>query len=318
MAKRSAPRHGSLQFWPRKRAKKIIPRIRSWAKVKETKLLGFPAYKVGMTHVQYKDTVKKSETEGQQINIPVTVLECPPIKILSALFYKLTPYGLKLSKEVLAPKLDKELLRRLPKNNQTHKLDDIKAEDYYDIKIKIYTQPSKTTIGKKIPDIMQIALGGSNEDKLAFIKEHFSKEISINDVFKAGNLVDIHGVTKGKGFQGPVKRFGVSLKSHKSEKKIRATGNLGAWTPSKVSFRVPQPGKMGFHLRTEYNKELIAIKNPDDVNPKQGFHKYGLTKTDVALIKGSVSGSKKRIVMLTEVTRLPQKDEALDLNFIKQ
>jgi len=42
-------------------------------------------------------------------------------------------------------------------------------------------------------------------------------------------MVDSKTFTKGKGFQGPVKRFGISLRSHKSEKVIRGPGSLGPW-----------------------------------------------------------------------------------------
>ena len=58
----------------------------------------------------------------------------------------------------------------------------------------------------------------------AFIKENLTKEISIKDIFSEG-IVDIRGVTKGKGNQGPMKRFGLTLRSHKSEKGRRGPGS---------------------------------------------------------------------------------------------
>ena len=55
MPKTRNPRHGSMQYWPRKRAKRSFPRIRSWGASKENKPLGFAGYKVGMTHVMIVD-----------------------------------------------------------------------------------------------------------------------------------------------------------------------------------------------------------------------------------------------------------------------
>eukprot|EP00825_Cyclidium_porcatum_P033636 TRINITY_DN3560_c0_g1_i5.p3 TRINITY_DN3560_c0_g1~~TRINITY_DN3560_c0_g1_i5.p3 ORF type:complete len:137 (-),score=34.50 TRINITY_DN3560_c0_g1_i5:24-434(-) len=72
----------------------------------------------------------------------------------------------------------------------------------------------KTSI-KKSPDIKEIGLGGNKESKLALIKNYLPKEITIKDVIKEG-IIDIRGVTKGKGFQGTIKRFGLNFKSHKS------------------------------------------------------------------------------------------------------
>ena len=63
MAKVSGPRKGSMQFWPRKRAKKIIARVRKWANVQEAKPLCFPGYKAGMTHIMFTDTRKTSLTK---------------------------------------------------------------------------------------------------------------------------------------------------------------------------------------------------------------------------------------------------------------
>jgi len=71
--------------------------------------------------------------------------------------------------------------------------------------------------------LVEIGLTGNLEGKLNFIKENLSKEISVLDFFENGQLVDFRGLTKGKGFQGPVKRFGIKLKFHKSEKRSKKT-----------------------------------------------------------------------------------------------
>ena len=89
MPKSSQPRRGSLQFYPRKRAKKILPRV-NWDSIskEQTGLKGFIWYKVGMKSAYVLDNTSHSHTKGKRIIIPVTLIECPSIKILSVRFYK--------------------------------------------------------------------------------------------------------------------------------------------------------------------------------------------------------------------------------------
>jgi len=313
MARAHKPRAGSLQFWPRKRAKSIVPRIRSWPSCESVKPLGFAGYKVGMLHVIALDNTQNSPTKGQQIALPVTVIECPPLFVMGLRFYKNTVYGLKLISEMIADNLAKELDRKIcmPKKKKQEI-----PQEFDDVKLLVHTMPYKTGIGKKKPEIFELAIGSKNKDeKLSYAKSVLGKEIKLSDVFNEGSYVDVHAVTKGKGFQGPVKRFGVSLKHHKSEKKRRSTGNLGSWTPTKVDWRVPQRGQMGFHTRTEYNKLVLAI-NPQDITPAGGFHKYGVVKNDVLLLKGSVPGARKRIIKLIDAIREPVKKEQYQITQI--
>jgi large subunit ribosomal protein L3 len=298
------PRSGSLQFWPRKRSKKQYANVKTWATSAEAIPLGFAGYKVGMAHIIFNDTRKTALTKGMEVSLPTTIIECPPLKTASIRFYKKTNSGSKIISEVFADKLDKELARKIsiPKNVKK-KIEDIK--DFDDIVLLVYTQPKLTSIGKKKPELFEIALGGKKEDKLKYAKENLGKEISVNDVLKQGQQIDIHAVTKGKGFQGPVKRFGMGLKSHKSEKSRRQPGSLGGWTSQgHVMWRIPHAGQMGYHKRTEYNKLLIQIGNkPDEINPKGGFTSYGLIKNDYILVKGSIIGPKKRIIRLNHALR---------------
>ncbi len=302
-----SPRRGSLQFWPRKRARKVLPRRRSYPAVKETKLLSFPGYKVQMCHALFNDTRKNSMTKGMDVAIPATIIECPPIKILSVRFYKKNPDtgSLMVSKEILVSN-EKKLARKikLPKTlgDIKKEIESINPEEYDDIRVVCYTQPWLTSRGNKKAELFETAIGGSNTEKMNFIKENIGKDIRISDVFSEGEQVDITAVTKGKGFQGTVKRYGVAIRSHKSEKTKRGIANLGAWTPAHVDYTVPQPGKMGYHTRTEYNKWLLKISN-EDINPKGGFEHYGLIKNDYILLKGSVAGPAKRVIRMTKAIR---------------
>jgi large subunit ribosomal protein L3 len=73
------PRAGSLQYWPRKRSRRVHARVRSWQTVKDAKPLAFAGYKVGMTHIIYTDNKANSMTKGSDISMPVTIIECPSI-----------------------------------------------------------------------------------------------------------------------------------------------------------------------------------------------------------------------------------------------
>jgi len=300
------PRHGSMQYWPRKRAKRIYARVKSWSKHSDNGLLGFAGYKVGMTHLIITDNRAKSLTKGEGISCPATILECPPLKTLSMRFYKKTVDGLKVLAEIPAKNLDKELKRKIimPKKGKAEE-----PKEFDDITILVYTQPKLTTIGKKKPEIFEIGLAGKKEDKLKFAKEILGKEVSAKDVFKIGEQIDIHAITKGKGFQGPMKRFGIGKRRHKSEKSIRNPGSLGGWTAQgHVMYRVAHAGQMGYHKRTEYNKQLIKIgEKPEEINPKGGFLNYGLIKNNYLIIKGSIAGPKKRIIRINKAIRPSKK-----------
>ena len=298
------PHRGSMQFWPRKRAKRVYARVHSWKETSEQKLLGFLGYKAGMTHILMKDTNPNSHTKNMQLATAVTIVECPPMKVYGVRFYQDTVYGTKLVGEIRTKKVDKEFARK----TKAGKKEGSKPEHFDDVRIIVYTQPKRTGIGKKKPELMEMAVGGKNaHDKAAFAESLLDKEIKINDVFKAGQLLDIHSVTKGKGFQGTVKRFGVGIRQHKAEKTKRGIGTLGSWTPKRVQYTVAQPGKMGNHLRTEFNKLSLKIGDkPEEVNPKGGFLHYGIVKNDYIIIKGSIPGSTKRAITLTEPMRIPK------------
>ncbi len=303
------PRAGSLQYWPRKRAKRVYARVRSWFGSKTPSLLGFAGYKAGMTHVIVKDNRANSLTKNDNIVWPVTVIECPAIKLLSLKFYKNSgPYGSQVASEIfVANKFDKSLTRKLklPKNyDADKKLKGLKLEEYNDVRGIFFTQPRLTGAGKKKPEVFEIGVGGAEvKSKVEFLKGLIGKEVRVSDVMKQQKVVDVHSITKGKGFQGVVKRMGVTLKSHKSEKGQRRAV-VAPEGYAKVAYTAPMGGQVGNHTRTEYNKELLLIGDkPEKVNPKGGFLHYGLVKNDFILIKGSVPGTTKRLIKFTEPIR---------------
>lgn len=327
MGKTHKPRAGSLQFWPRKRAKKVIPSV-NWTiiekQIKEKKdsgLLGGICYKVGMARYFAKNMTPDSLTKGKQIIIPITFIECPPMKIASIRFYK----NSKVAFEILLniTEKDSKFLKRKMKlskekdvKKNIEKLAELepKLNEFSDIRIIAYSLVRMTGL-KKTPDLAEIGLAGSVPDKFKFVKEHINKELIFSDIFEANNLVDIRGLTKGRGLSGPVKRFGISLKSHKSEKGRRRPGSIAPWTPSRVTFRAPMAGQLGFFTRVIYNMIIVSIGKGSDIESE--FNAYGKIKTNYATVKGSIQGPAKRPLLFTLSFRPTKKTAKQNYEIIK-
>lgn len=311
MPTRKSPRKGSLQFWPRKKAAKFLPSV-NWDAINSGKTLkGFICYKAGMISGYVKDNTPDSMTKGKNIIIPLTILECPALKIFSIRFYN----NNKVIGEVLAPNLDKELKRRvkIPKKYEKN-IEDIK--DYEDVRVICYSLVKKTGLKKK-PDLVELGLNGNIEEKINFIKEKLGKEISVSEIFEKDQLIDLRGLTKGKGFSGPVKRFGITLKFHKSEKGQRRPGSLGPWHPARVTFKAPMAGQLGMFTRAIYNSKIVELGKASDKEIKN-IKNFGNIKTDYVLVKGSVQGPSKRQLIITAPLRETKKTkkqnyELLDL-----
>ena len=305
MAAPKRPRWGSLQFYPRKRSEKAIPSV-NWSTMqfdgKTEGLLGYIAYKVGMASALVKDSTDKSMTQNKKIYVPVTILEAPAMKILSVRFYK---NGIVVKDVVVSN--DKELKKVVRVSKEIKSLDSQIPKEFEDIRVICYSIVKQTSV-KKTPDLIELAIAA--KDKLAFVKNLVGKEITLKDFIKT-ELVDSRALTKGKGLVGPVKRFGLSLKSHKSEKGQRRPGSLGPWHPARVIFRVPLAGQMGMFTRVQYNNKIVTTGNiaEKNINKSTGFHSYGKINSSYVIIKGSIQGPAKRQVLLTPSFR-PTKEMA--------
>ncbi len=291
-------RSGSLQFYPRVRAKKVIPSV-NWKPISKNGVgfMGFIGYKVGMISVSVKDITEHSMTKNKKIVVPATILECPTMKIYSVRFYK---NGL-VAKDIIVSN-DKNLKKSVKLSKKVGKLEEF--ADFDDVRVIMFSNVKNTCVDKNKADLIEVAVSGSNEEQLAFIKENIGKEISVNDIFSDG-LVDVRGVTKGYGTMGPVRRFGIALKASKSEKGRRRPGSLAPWHPSRVTFRAPQAGQTGYHSRISYNNLILEVGkiSEKNINKKGGFEHYGIIKNDYIILRGSIPGPKKRGIILTEAVR---------------
>jgi large subunit ribosomal protein L3 len=106
------------------------------------------------------------------------------------------------------------------------------------------------------------------------------------DVFAEGDFVDVSGTSKGKGFQGVVKRHGfagVGDKTHGQHNRLRAPGSIGAASyPARVFKGMKMAGQMGNKRVTSLNLEVVKV----------------LSEKNIIAIKGSVPGAKGSIVIL--------------------
>jgi large subunit ribosomal protein L3 len=313
--KTHAPKHGSLAYLPRHRAKKPVARIRYWPQIAADtpRLLGFTGYKAGMTYVFTIEDRKRSPNFGKEVMRAATVMETPPILICGIRTYAKTPYGLQHLTEAWMKDPPAELERALvlPENFDTEQMLQ-KISDHVDstavIRVIAATQPKQTSLSKKKPDITEIQIGGAAIlQQLEYAKQLLGKTVTPEEIFKNGQYIDIAAVTTGKGFQGPVKRWGVTKLQHKGRKTKRGIATLGPWNPHHVMYSVPRAGQMGYHQRIEYNKRILKIgKDGKEITVKGGYTRYGKVKGSYILIEGSIPGTEKRTIRLRYPARPPK------------
>ena len=328
--KKHAPRHGSLAYLPRKRAAVMKGRIRHWDNLTEDDIFqGFAGFKVGMTHITYIEDQKNSPYYGKELMKPVTIVEVPPLILIGIRLYNIDDYGKFIIGDIFTKEINDFITRKInvpdyEKYDFKKIKNDIlkKVNDKSEIRGIFQTQPYKTSISRKKPDIIEIKFATSDPKKnFSSLIKKLGKEIRARDVFNEGELIDVISVSKGKGFQGPVKRSGIRILSRKNSKIRRAVACIGPWHPARVLYTVPRPGQLGFHQRTEYNKRIMLIgENEEEINPKGGFIRYGMVKGDYLLILGSIPGPKKRLIRIRKALRprIPFVTQSPEISFINR
>ncbi len=291
MGKKST-RRGSLSFWHRQRATRLVPHLRHWTG--GSGLTGFVGYKAGMADVLMVDD-SESPTKGQEVVRPVTIIEAPPLFIYAINVLSSTPVGLKQVTQVTAANAPKEARRVFTPSKKPTGFEQLEGKQFSQLRLLAITRPSVIGL-KKTPEIVEIPLGGSTQEQLEKARALLGKEVNAMDVFKEGEYVDVIAVTKGKGWQGVVKRFGVALNPRKATAHRRKGGTLGAETQARVFFSVPRPGQMGFHRRTDFNKRILKISS--EPLSSRSLRHYGMLKGACIILDGSIPGPIKRLVRL--------------------
>jgi large subunit ribosomal protein L3 len=312
--KKHAPKHGSLAYLPRGRAASHIGKIKFWPEieVESPVLLSFAGFKSGMSHVYILSEHRGSPTFGQEVFTSVTLIETPPMLVCGIRAYKKTGNGLKSNTEVWMKNLPKNLKGRISTSkisNTDQKMKEIekRMDNIAHLHLILCTQPQLAAIPQKKPDIMEGRIGGGTlEKRFEYAKKILGREVNVSNVFTEGQFIDVVAVTKGKGVQGPVKRWGIKRKQHKSNKTVREVACIGPWNPAYVMYSIPRAGQMGFHHRTERNKQILKISvKGENGFPSRGFPHYGTIKNDFMIIKGSIPGTAKRLIRLRYTARTP-------------
>lgn len=345
-----APRHGSLAFCPKKRAKSVKQSIKSFEKddpQSPIHLTGFYVYKAGMTHIVRNKVMKDKKSTVKEILEAVTVLEAPPMVVFGIQGYVNTSEGLKLKTTLISSHVNQSVIRRFLKNFYTSSRKDMGSitkaitkeetdekiailKECDSIRVLMHTQIDRIKqLKTKKAHISEIQVnGGSIADKVEWAVSMLEKEVKVTDVFGENDLIDVIGVTKGKGFNGVTKRFGTKILPRKTNKGKRKVACIGAWHPANVLYSVPRAGQLGFHRRTEYNKMVYKLGNGKQsikteydltektVTPMGGFPHYGCVSNDFIMIKGSCPGPRKRVLALRKNLRNKVSTENIQLKFI--
>ena len=280
------PRRGSLGFLPRKRTKHHRGRIRSFPKDDASKpvhLTAFASFKAGMTH-----TVRDIERAGSRLNKKelveaVTVLECPPMRVVGLVGYVETPRGLRSLATVWGQTLSDEFKRRFYKNwykskqkafskyvkrwglqktdKQSVHRDIERIRKFCSVvRVIAHTQTMELKLRQKKAHVMEIQVnGGSIDDKLAFAQEKLENEVKVSEVFQHNEMIDTIGVTKGHGVEGVTTRWGTKRLPRKTHRGLRKVACIGAWHPARVQFQIARAGQRGYHHRTQINKKIYRI-----------------------------------------------------------
>ena len=358
------PRQGHLGYMPKRRTKHTKGKIRSFPKDDKSKpvhLTAFMGYKAGMTHVvRYLEKKEGKKMIKKDVVEPVTCIETPPMKIVGMVGYIETPRGLRALSTVWAQKLPAGVIRRFYKTyylsqkkaftNYAKKYEaDSKSKDHVNrdinrikkycsvVRVLCATQIEKCKFRQKKAHLMEIQVnGGDVAQKVQWAVGKFENEVSVGEVFQKDEMVDTIAITRGKGTQGVVKRFGVTRLPRKTRRGNRKVACIGAWHPSAVKWTVARAGNLGYYHRTQINQKVYrvgagavrGIKNNasteadphvKNITPIGGFPHYGEVNEDFLLVRGAVMGPRKRQVTIRKTLLAQTKSFAtmkLDVKFI--
>ena len=285
----------------------------------------------------------------------VTILETPPMVVVGVVGYVETPRGLRSLTTVWAQHLSDEVKRRFYKNWHASKK---KAFTHYAkkytegkdidrefermkkycqvVRVLAHTQLTLLNLRQKKAHLLEVQVnGGDVNAKLAFAKSLFEQQINVKSVFAENELIDVIGVTKGKGVAGTVARWGTRRLPRKTHRGLRKVGCIGAWHPARVAFSVARAGQRGYFHRTEKNKLIYRIGDKvkagevdktattefdlteKGINPVGGFPHYGIVRNDWIMVKGCVTGPKKRVLTLRKtIVPSTKREEPLGIKFI--
>ena len=292
-------------------------RIRAWPKLdgQEPKILAHRGFKAGCVQSVSIDDREKTPNDGKQLVSLGTVLVTPPVLVLGIRGYSKDHDGLHAEFDVYAEDIPKNFAKEISLKNKQGAM---AAAEKSLAKIRevfaiVAVSPRDAGLEQKKPYVFEASVsGGDVQSRFDHVKELLGKEIKVDQIFETGASVDVAAITKGKGWQGVIQRYGAKKKQHKSRKTVRELGSLGPISPQYVMYTVPRAGQMGFHQRIEYDKRIMIIGNAEDggikINPDGGYKHFGMVRGDYVVIKGSVPGTYRRLIkMRSQIRNAPSK-----------
>ena len=310
--KRSQPRRGSLAYSPRGRAKSMEARIRGWPQIdsEEPRLLAHAGYKAGCVQLVSIDDREHTPSHGKQLVTLGTVIATPPITIVGIRGYSSDPNGRHAEFDSFAKDLPKNVQNILKIKTEGTPVDEAekRLKKIKEVFAIVTTTPLDVNLEMKKPYIFEVKVeGGDTQKQFAFVKDLLGKSVKVDQVFESGTYVDTAAITKGKGWQGVIYRWGAKRKQHKSRKTVREIWSLGPISPQNVMYTVPRAGQTGFHQRIEYDKRIMIMSNTEKeeykINPDGGFKHFGNVNGDFIIVKGSVPGTYRRLIKLRKQIR---------------
>lgn len=174
-----------------------------------------------------------------------------------------------------------------------------KSDSYKSVQISYGERKSKN-ISKSVKGHVKKALG---REDVRYLREFRLKEDNSNieigkmidvSTFAGGDIVDVTGTSKGKGFQGVVRRHGFSgsKKTHGNKDQLRASGSVGPKGPAHVFKGTKMGGRMGGDRITTKNMEIVDID----------------LENNVIFVKGAVPGATNSLVIIKGEGELLVKD----------
>lgn len=339
------PRCGHLGFLPRKRAAHFRGQIRSFPKdnaADKPHLTAFLGYKAGMTHILREVNKQGSKLHKKETVEAVTIVDTPPMKVVGVVGYIETPRGLRSLTSVWADHLDDQIKRSFYKNYYKSKKKAFsryaaaletdagkkKKEDNLErikkscqiVRILAHTDQRKIPGRQKKAHLIEIQVnGGDVAAKVDFAVSQFEQDLAVDTVFNKDEMIDVIGVSKGKGYEGVTTRWGVTRLPRKTHRGLRKVACIGSWHPARVGYTVARAGQNGYFHRTEMNKKIYRIGaaakvdgkstgvfnaqtendlTEKNITPMGGFVHYGSVDNQYVMLKGCVVGPKKRVLTL--------------------
>lgn len=213
----------------------------------------------------------------------VTIIETPLLTVVGLVGYVETPQGLRALPTVWAQHLSDDVRRRFYKNwyrskkkafkkhETNYESYDIEAhlkrmKDYcHVIRVIAHTQMDKFNFRQKKAHMMEIQInGGTVEQRVEHGRKFFEKSLSADMMFSPNEMIDVIGVTKGKGVKGVVSRWGVTRLPRKTHRGLRKASRYVVSPSPLIFFTKPRTlhpsGSMVLHRRRYFGDTTVACE----------------------------------------------------------